>query len=33
MCNFVQLKFFGVQDFCPGSVLFKFVVFICLVIN
>ena len=23
MCNFVQLKFFGVQDFCPGSVFFK----------
>ena len=22
MCNFVQLKFFGVQDFCPGSVSF-----------
>jgi len=20
MCNFVQLKFFDVQDFCPGSV-------------
>ena len=23
MCNFVQLKFFGVQDFCPGSVTGK----------
>jgi len=21
MCNFVQLKFFDVQDFCPGSVV------------